>query len=161
MKAGGKYEERNHHMDAQNLTLEAELIAVTIVRPWFNPLLFGMNSWWVGGYDKNGISNGAPTNPQGKIPLIPAGFVLAKNVKVGADFSEEDKKFISSTLDSEVGGGWGPFTLKAKYGHSISNEDARSKFDGGTLEIPGLQLIAWISTVTPASPPLAAKAAGA
>ena len=68
----------SHHMDAQNLGLEAELIAVTIMRPWFNPALFGMNNWWVTGFNKNGLSNGDPANPKGEIPLFPTGFVVRK-----------------------------------------------------------------------------------
>jgi hypothetical protein len=154
VEVGGKYEEKNSHMDAENFTLEAELIAVNIMRPWFNPLLFGMNGWWVNGYNKGQLSNGDPANPSGAIPLIPTGFVLAKNVKLTGDFSEEDKKHMSSELNTAVSGGWGPFTLKAKYSHSISKDEAHAKFDGGSLIFPGLQLIAWISTVTPASPPL-------
>jgi hypothetical protein len=153
----GEYKTSNKHMDAQNLTLEAELIAVTIMRPWFNPLLFGMNSWWVTGYNKNGLSNGDAANPQGDVPLIPTGFVVAKNVKVTADFSEEDKKFVSNAISTKASGGWGPFSISGKYGYSSSKEEFQSKFDGGSLEFPGLQLIAWISTVTPASPPQSPK----
>lgn len=149
----GKYQESHSHMEAENFTLEAELIAVNIMRPWFNPLLFGMNDWYVNGYDRGAISNGDPANLAGKVPLIPTGFVLAKNVKLVADFSSEEKKHVESQLSTSVSGGWGPFTLKAKYGHSISNDEAQAKFDGGSLIFPGLQLIAWISTVTPASPP--------
>lgn len=155
----GSHKTSNKHMDAQNFTLEAELIAVTIMRPWFNPILFGMNGWWVNGYQKNGLSNGDSTNPQGAFPLMPTGFVLAKNVKVTADFSEEDKKFISNSVDTKASAGWGPFSVSGKYGYSSSNEEFTSKFDGGSLEFPGLQLIAWISTVTPASPPLPGQAA--
>jgi hypothetical protein len=154
VEVGGEYEEKHSHMDAENFTLEAELIAVNIMRPWFNPLLFGLSGWWVDGKKRNELSNGTPANPSGQIPLIPTGFVLAKNVKVTADFSQEDKNSMSSKLSTAVSGGWGPFTIKAKYGHSISKSDAQAKFDGGSLIFPGLQLIAWISTVTPASPPL-------
>jgi hypothetical protein len=158
----GNYKTSNHHMDAQNLTLEAELIAVTIMRPWFNPLLFGMNSWWVTGYDAKGLSNGDAKNPQGEVPLIPVGFVVARNVKVTADFSEEDKKFVSNSISTKASGGWGPFSVSGKYSYSNSSSEFQSKFDGGSLVFPGLQLIAWIATVTPASPPLAVpkRAAG-
>ncbi len=155
----GEHKTANKHMDAQNLTLEAELIAVTVMRPWFNPLLFGMNSWWVNGYVPNGISNGDPRNPLGEAPLIPTGFVIAKNVKVSADFSEEDKKFVSNSISTKASGGWGPFSVSGKYSHSSSKSDFQSKFDGGSLIFPGLQIVAWISTVTPASPPLAARVA--
>lgn len=149
----GEHKRSSAHMDAENLTLEAELIAVSIVRPWFNPLLLGMNGWWIRGYEKNGLSNGNLTAPTGVVPLIPTGFVLAKNVKINADFSSEDKKFISNSIATKASAGWGPFSFSGKYSHSDSKEDFASKFDGGSLVFPGLQLIGWISTVAPASPP--------
>lgn len=142
------------HMDAQKLKLSAELFAVRIVRPWFNPLLFGMQGWSTKAYKRNEISNGDAEKPQGKIPLYPTGFVVARNVTIEADFSEEDSKTISSTVDTKASGGWGPFTFSGKYGHSSSNTEFQSKVNNGKLVFPGLQLLAWISTVTPASPPL-------
>lgn len=150
--SGGK-EEKTAHMDAQNLTLEAELIAVSIKRPWFNPLLLSMKDWYVLGYDKNGISNGDSRDLKGVMPLVPTGFVVARNVKITADFSEEDKKFVSSSISTKASGGWGPFSVSGSYSQSSSKSDFQSKFDGGTLQLPGLQLIAWISAITPACPP--------
>ncbi len=152
----GKHEDRRQHMDAQKLQLEAELVAVNIMRPWFNPLLFGMKGWWVSGYDPNGLSNGNPAAPAGAIPLIPTGLVLAKNVRITADFSEQDKKFVSDSVQSKISAGWGPFSLSGSYGYSSSKEEFQAKFDGGSLVFPGLQVVAWISTVVPASPPRAA-----
>lgn len=152
-EVSGKVENKSAHMDAQNLTLEAELIAVTIKRPWLNPLLFSMEDWWVNGFSKGSISNGDPTNPLGPLALLPTGFVLARNVKISADFSEEDKKFVSNSVSTKASGGWGPFSISGSYGYSSSKSDFQSKFDGATLQLPGLQLIAWISAVNPACPP--------
>jgi len=156
-EVSGKHEEKNAHMDAQNLTLEAELIAVTIKRPWFNPLLLSMSSWWVKGVPKDGISNGNPGDLKGIMPLVPTGFIVARNVKISADFSEEDKKFVSNSVATKASGGWGPFSISGSYGYSSSKSDFQSKFDGGTLQLPGLQLIAWVSAISAASPPLAPK----
>jgi hypothetical protein len=149
--SGGK-EEKTSHMDAQNLTLDAELISVTIKRPWFNPLLFSMKEWFVLGYDRYGISNCNPADLKGVMPLVPTGFVVARNVKISADFSEEDKKFVSNSISTKASGGWGPFSVSGSYSQSSSKSEFQSKFDGGTLQLPGLQLIAWISAITPASP---------
>ena len=140
----GESKETSRHMDAQKLHLEAELVAVNIMRPWFNPLLFGMKGWWVNGYAKNDISNGNPADPAGRVPLIPTGFVVARNVTVTADFSEEDKKFVSNSIQGKLSGGWGPFSVSGNYGYSSSKDEFQAKFDGGTLSFPGLQLIAWI-----------------
>jgi len=149
----GEHKRASAHMDAQNLKLEAELIAVSIVRPWFSPLLLGMSGWWIDNFAKGGLSNGDPQNPAGKLPLLPTGFVLAKNVKVTADFSSEDKKFISNTISTKAEGGWGPFSFSGRYSHSDSKEEFEAKFDGGSLVFPGLQLIAWINSVPRLSPP--------
>jgi len=156
--ASGSHQEQNYHMDAQNLTISAELIAVTIQRPWFNPLIFGMKNWFVTGFDANGISSGNPSNLTGTMPLVPTGFVVCRNVKISADFSDKDKQIISDSHKAEASGGWGPFTISAKYGYDSKKSKSESKFDGSTLELPGLQVIAWISAVTKASPAQAAAA---
>lgn len=153
----GESKDERSHMQAENLTLKAELIAVNIRRPWFNPLLLGMKDWWVNGYDAGKFSNGDAASPQGQFPLIPTGFVVARNVSISADFSEEDKSFISNTVNTSVEAGWGPFSLKGNYSYSSSKSEFSSKFDGGTLTLPGLQLIAWISTVPPYCPPESPK----
>ena len=151
-KVKGEIENTKAHMDAEDFTLEAELITVTIKRPWFNPLLFGMNNWWVKGYGIGGISSGSPTDPKGAMPLLPTGFVVARNVKISAAFTEEDKKTMENLLSTEGSVGWGPFSISGEYKNRSSERDFKSTFDGGTLHLPGLQIIAWISTMMPKSP---------
>ena len=154
----GSHEEEHAHMDAENLTLEAELIFVQIKRPWFNALLFTMNDWWVNGFNKDQISNGKVEGPQDRaMPLVPTGFVVARNVKITADFSEEDKSFVANSISTEASGGWGPFSVSGSYSHSSSKSKFAAKFDGGTLEFPGLQLVAWISSIIPPSAPMDPK----
>lgn len=148
--------ETHAHMDASEFKLEAELITVQIKRPWYNPLLFNMSSWKVDGVKQQGISSGK-LPPMGDnahlMALVPTGFVVARNVKITANFTQEDKSFIETHMSTEASGGWGPFSFSGSYSHSKSNSTFTSKFNGGTLEMPGLQLVAWINTVTPASPP--------
>lgn len=43
--------------------------------------------------------------------------------------------------------------MSGSYSHSSSKDYHKSTFDGGTLTIPGIQIIAWVSEITPASPP--------
>ena len=154
----GSSEKQTAHMDAENFTLEAELITVSIKRPWFNPLLFGMDSWFVSGVAKGGISNASVEDLQGLMPIVPTGFVVARNVKITADFSTADQEFISNSISTQASGGWGPFSVSGSYSHSSSSSSYQATFDGGTLELPGLQLIAWINTIIPVSPPDAASA---
>jgi hypothetical protein len=153
-EVGGGSTEKKEHMDAQNFTLDAELIFVSIQRPWFSPLLLGMKGWNVSGTDVNGISNGNLLDPKGIMPLVPTGFVIARDAKMTADFSESDKKDISFTIESKAEIGWGPFSASGGYKQSSSSGTFTSKFDGATLTLPGLQLVAWMHALTPASPPL-------
>lgn len=153
-EVGGEHKNTNAHMDASDFTLEAELLTVNIKRPWFNPALLSMSSWWVTGLGVNGISDG---KLGGIMPLIPTAFVVARNVKLTANFSEEDKKFIANAISTKASGGWGPFSISGSYKHGSSKSEFKSKLNGGTLEMPGLQVIAWANTLTPPSPSRAAK----
>ncbi|WP_147127657.1 hypothetical protein [Shimia ponticola] len=152
----GSHEENHAHMDAENLELSAELVFVQIKRPWFNPLLFSMNDWWVDGFNKNGISDGL-NPPSGALPLIPTGMIVARNVSITADFSSEDKSFVANSIKTEASGGWGPFSVSGSYSHSDSKSTFASKFDGGTLKLPGLQVIGWVSAINHASAPMDPK----
>ncbi|WP_138473235.1 hypothetical protein [Poseidonocella sp. HB161398] len=156
-KVEGKIESEAQHLDAESFELEAELLTISILRPWYNPLLLGMTSWWVDGIARGGLSNGDPAGPAGQMALVPTAFVVARNVAITADFTEEDKTAISKVINSELGGGWGPFTLKGKYGYSASDSSFAARFDGGKLIFPGLQVIGWISTVPPLCPPQTGK----
>ena len=149
----GSSEKKTSHMDAENLTLEAELINVTIKRAWFNPLILKMKDWFITGLEKGDISNAQVENLIGIMPLIPTGFIVAKNVKIIADFSSEDKSFVAKSISTEASGGWGPFSVSGSYSHGTSDSKFNAKFNGGTLELPGLQLIAWINSIMPVSPP--------
>jgi hypothetical protein len=150
----GEHSNSQSAIKAENLTLEAELILVSIMRPWYNPLILSMKDWWVTGFKKNGISDG---NLNGQLALVPTAFVVAKDVTITADFSEEDKKVVKNMVNTKAEGGWGPFSVSGKYGHKSSQEDFSSKFDGSSLKLPGFQVVAWINSITPPSPPSDAK----
>mgnify|MGYP003576109612 CR=1 FL=1 len=149
---GGSYshdEESNHsHMDATDFSLTAELIQVRIMRPWFNPLLFSMKDWWSSAYAAGGLS------ADSVMPLVPTSFVVARNVAITANFSDEDKSHFQESTSASTSVGWGPFSVSGSYSHSDSNDTFTSTFDGGTLHLPGLQLLAFICTATPSAPPL-------
>lgn len=149
----GSSEKETAHMDAEDFTLEAELINVTIKRAWFNPLILKMRDWFMTGVKKGDISNAQVENLLGLMPLIPTGFIVAKNVKITANFSSEDKSFVAKSISTEASGGWGPFSVSGSYSHSTSDSKFNAQFDGGTLELPGLQLIGWINSIMPVSPP--------
>lgn len=148
--AGGDVEHKNEtsqsHMDADTFELSAELILVRLMRPWFNPLLFGMSGWYVKGYAPGQISTQV-------LPLVPTALVVARNVTIKANFSTEDKKHMASSTSGSVSVGWGPFSVSGKYSNSKSSDSFQSTLNGGTLSLPGLQVIGVLNAPTPPNAP--------
>lgn len=143
-------------MESNEFELSAELITVRIRRPWLNSMLFGMTDWWAKGIPKGGISNGQIKSNTGTLPLIPTAFVVAKDVTIKAKFTSQDTSRFTAenTSQSNWGWGWGPFSGGGTYQHGKSSGDTfQATFSDGTLKLPGLQVIAWVSSITPASPP--------
>ena len=148
--AGGDVEHKNSatqsHMDADTFELSAELILVRLMRPWYNPLLFGMSGWYVRGYAPGQISTQT-------LPLVPTALVVARNVAIKANFSTEDQSHFDSSTSASVSVGWGPFSVSGKYSNSKSNDTFKSTLNGGTLSLPGLQVIGVLGAPTPPNAP--------
>ena len=154
--------ETNSHMDANSVSISAKLTLVRIMRPWLDMTLFRTDGWWLKGQPVGAVSNGAlDGNTAGMMPLIPVAFVVMSDVTITADFSEDDKKHIDSATSGSASVGWGPFSVSGHYSHSDSKDMSKATFDGGSIRVPGMQIVAWISEITPISPPAVAPAAGA
>ncbi|NEQ47804.1 MAG: hypothetical protein F6K00_31460 [Leptolyngbya sp. SIOISBB] len=143
------------HMDAENVEISAKLQVVRIMRPWLNSLIFQLSNWWMQGVAVNGVSTGSLTdNVDSLLPLIPTAFVVMSDVEIKADFSERDESHIRKSVSGSARVGWGPFSVGGRYSRSESEDKLTATYNAGTIKIPGLQVIAWISTITPASPPI-------
>lgn len=155
----GKTTGSSSHMETSEFELSAELITVRIRRPWLNGILFNMAEWSATGIPQNGVSNGKlKGNESALLPLIPTAFIIAKDVTIKANFTAQDTaRFTSEKSSSDSWGwGWGPFSGGGHYYKSRSaNDTFQSSYSNGVLKLPGLQLVAWVSTITPASPPKA------
>ena len=142
------------HMDASTFKLTAEIAVVRVFRAWLNDLIFKMNNWYSNMGDANCISIGKLTSDTLVMPLIPTAFVVARNVAITADWSSDDKKHVEDAVTSKASVGWGPFSVSGNYSSGSSSDYHKSTFEGGTLRIPDIQIIAWVSEITPASPPM-------
>jgi hypothetical protein len=144
-------------MQTDEFELEAELITVRIRRPWLNSIVFSMSDWYARGLPKGRISNGGlKGNETSTLPLIPTAFIVAKDVRIKAAFTSQQTSHIESENSSEDkwGWGWGPFSGGGSYAHSRSADDKfQSTYENGVLKLPGLQVIAWVSTIVPVCPP--------
>ncbi|ELR64395.1 hypothetical protein C942_02575 [Photobacterium marinum] len=147
--------ETSFHMDADELAIKAKLSLVRVMRPWMNSLLFRTEGWWLNEQPAGKISNGSlKDNSNSMLPLMPVAFVVMSDVEITANFSSEDKKHIESATSGSASVGWGPFRIGGSYSHSSSHDSFKSTFDGSTIKVPGMQIVAWVSEVTPMSAPL-------
>ena len=151
--ADAKIEERESNTKTEALSMSAEIAKVEIVRPWFTESLFRLENWFVDSYKKYGISTGQINKENtGAIPMVPVAFFVAKNITIKGSFSKEDREWISSSVKSNMKVGFGPFTIAGKYKYSSDTDNFSSKVEEGKIEVGGMQIIAWVSRVIPASP---------
>lgn len=109
---------------------------VNIDRPWMNLALLKMPNWYIFGSNSNLFSNGSPVDNPGNLPLISTSFIVIKNLKITANWSAEDKNNLNNSLSL------GPFDIR------------NGSFNQNALEIPGMQIIAFTSKVTPPLAPI-------
>ncbi len=109
---------------------------VNIDRKYFNLAILKMPNWYIYGANENFFSNGSSDDNPGSFPLITTSFIVVSNLKITANWSSEDKANITNGVS------FGPFDIRS------------GSLNQNTLEIPGMQIIAATSKVTP---PLAPK----
>ena len=90
--------------------------------------------------------------PQGLMPVLPTDAIIARNVLISANFTENERKFIRETLSGSVSGGWGPFSTRGSYTSTTTREDVVGSFDGTTLRIANPQVIGFMGTLIPQCP---------
>ncbi|MCY7767073.1 hypothetical protein [Bacillus inaquosorum] len=151
---GGSSEETHFSMEATQFSLKGKIGLVTIERPWFNGLLFDINGWYLNGIAQGGLSNGQiEGNERSSLPLIPQALVIMRDIELSGNFSTAEQEIIKKSVEGSVSVGYGPFSLSGRYSHSSENRHFNSSFDGTTIKIPGMQVLARISWILPFSPP--------
>lgn len=150
----GEIKNSNYHMNGSDISISAKIGVVRIFRPWMDEFIFRMNNWYINGKGKHGISNGQlDGNSDSMLPLIPTAFIVARDIQISGSFSTEDKTHIEKAISGKTSVGWGPFSLSGSYSYKESKDTFNSTFDGNTITVPGIQVIAWVSQITPASAP--------
>jgi hypothetical protein len=155
VESDGSFSHTTSSSDIDSLEISADIAKVNIMRPWFSESLFRLGHWYTNLAEEEGsISNGKmdSSNAGNLLPMYPVAFIVAKNIKIKAEFSHEDQEFIKKAVHAGTSVGFGPFSISGKYGYGHSSESFNSDFQNGTIFIPGYQVIAWVSRLTPFSP---------
>lgn len=159
-RASGSKVDISQNQKVTNFRASFEFTQVPIIRPWFKPGFFSMRGWtldklWDLNYDKK-VSDGGegkPDNkPDGRLVAYPITALFVRNVTFTSDQAQSQMDYVNSQIS--VGGrvGWGPFSIGGSYSHGQENYDFKSHAEGGSIVIPGMQLIGFINNIIPKSP---------
>ncbi len=153
--AGHSSSHQQSSSETSGLWVSFEYTLVTIRRPWMNYSLLGTKGWDLGNlYKKGMVSNGSKSaQDSAMMPLLPTSFVVARKIVIGATWSKSDWELITSKTSGGGGFGIGPFSISGSYAHSSSKQTFTSAMAGGTITVPGVQIMGFISQVVPYCPP--------
>ncbi|WP_027633364.1 hypothetical protein [Clostridium hydrogeniformans] len=151
---GHTKKEHTEHSTSTDISVSFKVGNIQIERPWMNFNFFKLDGWYLSGQKKGIISSGtAPNTDADLLPQFPVQFLVARDLKISAKWSERDLEIIDESTRGGASIGWGCFKLSGTYEHSSHEEKFHSEFDGTTISVPGVQIIGFVSAIPPLSPP--------
>ena len=154
-KAGGSKQSRHFSSQTNNLSFEFSYKMVGIRRPWMSYHLLATKTWNLGNLSptRGGISNGTKNQRGTMWPLMPVSFVVAKGIKIKANWAKADLDMMKKELSAGGVVGIGPFIIGGGYEQSHSEQHWQSAFASGEIIVPGVQIIGWINSIVPFNAP--------
>ncbi|WP_024479438.1 hypothetical protein [Cellulophaga baltica] len=146
----------------ESLSISFDYATCDINRPWMDTSLLSLNNWFlVGDYPASCISDGTfeqqfkVNDPKEMLflPSVVTSLILARNVKIKWRKTQKD----IDTLDEAVSGGgsvgYGPFAaFSASHSKSKAKRDFSYDANSEGIEIEGVQVIGYVSSIVPGSP---------
>jgi hypothetical protein len=129
---------------SDSFSVSFEYCLVNVARPWISPNFLLQPSWHIPGQAAASWASGKYQTVAQSFGYLPAKILVVKNLKITANWSQEDLTRIHGTAAA-----FGPFSL------------LNYQFNSGTLSAPGMQIIAWLCQVMPMLPPASDPAIGA
>jgi hypothetical protein len=153
VKAGGSTKIETMDTNFKNMSVDFDVCSVNIIRPWMDATLFSEYIDWDAGRDQppGSVSSGKIKDQTDNhlLPFIPMQMIVAKNVKLKADWTKEHKDFIEQAARGGFSIGWGPFkigpSMKESSSHLKSDEESGENY----LDCKGIQCIGFVSWVPP------------
>jgi len=148
--ADGSYSQNEHHiaMESADFSIKFKVSQVFISRPWFSVDFLLSKNW---DWSESALSDGAE-NPSGQMPGFPTAAVFVKDVEIKSQHIKETFDEVEKKLSVGVTIGWGPFQFGGK--HDSSSKETHTTYDAktGTLNINGMQLVAFKCFKLPKAP---------
>ncbi len=117
-------------------SISFRLCRVNLDRPWLKLALLSTKNWWMFDTPGGEYSSGSADSNPGMFPMLTTSFIVIRDLKITANWSQEDRANLGNAA------GFGCFDLRDG---TVNNN---------TIEVKGLQIIAWISRLMPKLPPL-------
>lgn len=158
--ASGSKIQVSQDQKATNFRAELEFTQVPIIRPWFKPGFFAMRGWtldqlWDLNYNQK-VSDGGEgkqdAKPDGRLVAYPITALFVRNVVFKSDQSQSQMDYVNSQVSAGGRVGWGPFSVGGSYSRGSEKRDFTASAEGGSVTIPGMQLIGFINNIIPKSP---------
>jgi hypothetical protein len=108
---------------------------VNIQRQWLKLALLSTKNWYMCATKAGEYSTGTIESNPGIFPLLPISFIAIRDLKITANWSAEDRKNLANASSFAF------FDVQG------------STLNANTLEVAGLQVLAWISKLMPKLPP--------
>jgi hypothetical protein len=153
--ASGGSSSSNFANDSSGLSVDLEYGVVTINRPWLIGDLFYLTNWYLVGSLKDAISNGTLDGQDiSLLPMIQVQFLCVRNFRISANKWNSDGNAIASRFSGGGGFSIGFMSFGSDYSTSHTHSSYGWSFDGATLSMHGVQIVAWLSEIVPACAPL-------
>lgn len=120
---------------SDNFSISFKYCRVNIDRGWLKLAMLKMKNWYMYGTRMGEYSNGSNNDNPGMFPLLPTSFIVIRDLKITANWSNDDLQNLGQAT------ALGFFDIR----DSTMNQN--------TLEVKGLQVLCWVSTVMPQLPP--------
>jgi hypothetical protein len=165
-----------------NVSISLEWLLCQVQRPWLMSDLFYLQNWYMVHQRKNAISDGTVTgqieNESQLLPMIPTAFLVVRNVSITASnwgqagqslqAAHAASQGANQASSSNYSGSVGFFGIGASAAHSASDASGETTsgssqqlnwgWEGdqtnGTLTINGAQILGWVGSIVPSSPPV-------
>ncbi len=144
---------RDLEFDPTGMNFNAEVILVTLLRPWLSPWLFSSTAWrFAPGSIAPPLSNGL-SPPQGVMTMYPNAFLVARNVHLDLEMSRPKNAALSGQLEQAHALTWSAFQMKgASPASSPFGSVADLKLTDDGLRSNGLQILGFSCSLLPKCP---------
>jgi hypothetical protein len=152
------------HIDTSSMQISFEFCSADIRRPWLDTNLLDLTNWFLLNNSKNCISDGTfnqqlqhANNVTTFLPSIVTSLIFVRNLKIKWAMTQQQRHTFQEATSGGGMVGIGPFFCGGSGASNDANSSYQSTFNDEGIEVAGVQLVGYVSVITPASPRLDSK----